>query len=112
MKTHCDQNNNILMRRATQFYIDLICMFRNVERLDGNVYAVENAHNGVINAIDTAGSVIDTGASEIVTGGQDGLVKVWDPRCKHAVVQIQPNSEVIHSYLHDVLMVLSKKSAN
>lgn len=73
------------------------CIFRNVERLDGGVYSVENAHNGVINAIDTAGGVDNMGASEIVTGGQDGLVQIWDPRCNNAspVVQIRPIQEVI-----------------
>lgn len=67
---------------------------RNVDRLDGCVYTVPNAHNGIINAIDTVGSVENHGASEIVTGGQDGVVKVWDPRCKEAVVQIEPTTNV------------------
>lgn len=67
---------------------------RNVDRLDGSVYTVPEAHSGIINAIDTAGSVENRGASEILTGGQDGLVKVWDPRCTEAVVQIEPSLNV------------------
>lgn len=65
-----------------------------MNRLDGCVYTVPDAHRGIINAIDTAGSVENRGASEIVTGGQDGIVKVWDPRCNEAVVHIEPTSKV------------------
>lgn len=65
-----------------------------MDRLDGSVYHVDNAHNGIINAIDTAGCIENRGASEIVTGGQDGLVKVWDPRCNEAVVQIESTVNV------------------
>lgn len=53
-----------------------------------------NAHTGIINAIDTVGGVENCGASEILTGGQDGLVKLWDPRCSEAVVQIEPTANV------------------
>lgn len=38
------------------------------------------AHQGIINGIDAVGGSSDSGALEIVTGGQDGCVKVWDPR--------------------------------
>lgn len=48
----------------------------------------------MINAIDTVGSIENCGASEILTGGQDGLVKVWDPRCSEAVIQIEPTVNV------------------
>lgn len=65
---------------------------RNVDRLDGCVYTVTNAHTGVINAIDTVGGVATR--SEILTGGRDGLVKVWDPRCTDAVIQIEPTGDV------------------
>lgn len=65
-----------------------------MNRLDGCVYTVPDAHHGIINAIDTAGSVENHGASEIVTGGQDGIVKVWDPRCNEAVVHIEPTTKV------------------
>lgn len=65
-----------------------------MDRLDGSVYNVPDAHNGIINAIDTAGCIENRGASEIVTGGQDGLIKVWDPRCNDAVVQIQSITDV------------------
>lgn len=68
--------------------------FSDVNRLDGFVYTVAEAHRGIINAIDTVGSVENCGASEIVTGGQDGIVKVWDPRCSEAVIQIEPTSKV------------------
>lgn len=51
-------------------------LHRNVERLDGCVYNVPNAHHGTVNAIDTVGNKANHGASEIVTGGQDGCVKV------------------------------------
>lgn len=62
--------------------------------MDGCVYTVTNAHAGIINAIDTVGSVENQGASEILTGGKDGLVKVWDPRCTEAVIQIEPTVNV------------------
>lgn len=62
--------------------------------MDGCVYTVTNAHTGVINAIDTVGSIENCGASEILTGGKDGLVKVWDPRCTEAVIQIEPSVNV------------------
>lgn len=65
--------------------------------MDGSVYTVPGAHSGIINAIDTVGSIENHGASEILTGGQDGLVKVWDPRCTEAVVQIEPNQNVSKS---------------
>lgn len=58
---------------------------------------MSNAHSGLINAIDTAGGVENKGASEILTGGQDGLVKVFDPRCTDAVIQIEPTRNVIFS---------------
>ncbi|XP_031635352.1 WD repeat-containing protein 92-like [Contarinia nasturtii] len=60
----------------------------DLDRFD--VFNIDNAHKGVINAIDAAGSQKNRGATEIVTGGQDGHVKVWDPRCNYAVVQLMP----------------------
>lgn len=75
-------------------YFNFNFIDRNVDRFDGCVYTVTNAHRGIINAIDTVGNVENRGASEILTGGQDGLVKVWDPRCHEAVVQIEPTGNV------------------
>lgn len=76
---------------------------RNVDRLDGCVYTVTKAHTGTINAIDTVGCVENCGASEILTGGQDGLVKVWDPRCTEAVIQIEPAVNVSAFELTNIL---------
>lgn len=68
---------------------------RDIERFDSNVYNVQNAHRGVINAIDTIGSKKDHGSSEMVTGGQDGSVQVWDPRQPNdPVVKIEPDEQV------------------
>lgn len=54
-----------------------------------------DAHNGIINAIDTVGSRLDCGAAEVVTGGKDGFVKVWDPRqANQPAVQIESISTV------------------
>lgn len=44
------------------------------------------AHQGIINGIDSIGGSSGSGALEIVTGGQDGCVKVWDPRQKDSPV--------------------------
>uniref|UniRef100_A0A8D8G1Z6 WD repeat-containing protein 92 n=2 Tax=Culex pipiens TaxID=7175 RepID=A0A8D8G1Z6_CULPI len=53
----------------------------DVERLGEPVYQVEEAHAGIINALDAMGGAsVNCGAPEIVTGGRDGSVKVWDPR--------------------------------
>lgn len=69
--------------------------FSNVDRLDSFLYNVPDAHCGIINAIDTVGSVENHGASEIVTGGKDGFVKVWDPRQNNdPVVKIEPDEQV------------------
>lgn len=72
--------------------------------MDGSIYNVPDAHNGIINAIDTAGSIENHGASEIVTGGKDGLVKVWDPRCSDAVVQIESATDVRETYSIDTFL--------
>lgn len=68
--------------------------------MDGCIYTVPNAHTGIINAIDTVGSVENHGASEILTGGQDGLVKVWDPRCMEPVIQIESTVNVSGIKVH------------
>lgn len=52
----------------------------NTERLDDCVFKIDAAHDGIINGIDAVGGAGNSGALEIVTGGQDGCVKVWDPR--------------------------------
>lgn len=76
-----------------------------MERLNGYLYNVQ-AHTGIINTIDTAGSVKNCGPSEILTGGEDGMVKVWDPRCREAVVQIPPNSNVSETFLTAIYSAL------
>lgn len=54
--------------------------------MDKVIYSAE-AHKGVLNSIDAvAGVSINCGAPEIVTGGQDGAVKVWDPRLRDGPV--------------------------
>lgn len=72
---------------------------RDLERFD--VYNVDNAHKGVINAIDAAGSMANRGPTEIVTGGQDGLVKIWDPRSIRPVVQIEARPNINKSNKYD-----------
>lgn len=88
----------------------VVVVNRNVDRLDGCVYTVPDAHTGIVNAIDTVGCVENRGASEILTGGQDGLVKVWDPRCIDAVVQIQPT--VSTQNIEIILLLLQEKQSN
>lgn len=46
----------------------------------------DRAHQGIINGIDSIGGSSSSGALEIVSGGQDGCVKVWDPRQKDSPV--------------------------
>lgn len=60
--------------------------YRNIERLDGCVFKKDAAHHGIINGIDATGGSSDSGALEIVSGGQDGCVKVWDPRQNNSPV--------------------------
>lgn len=52
----------------------------DVERFDFPIFDV-NAHTGIVNCLDGIGD-----GAEIVTGGQDGCIKVWDPRQGDAVV--------------------------
>lgn len=54
--------------------------------MDGCVFKTDAAHRGIINGIDSTGGNSGSGALEIVTGGQDGCVKVWDPRQKDSPV--------------------------
>lgn len=67
---------------------DLACVDVNgnlyvidIEKLSSNpkpTYHISNAHSGMINCIDGAGSSF--GAPEVVTGGSDGCVRIWDTR--------------------------------
>lgn len=51
----------------------------------------QQAHAGIINAIDGCGGVeIGYGAPEIVTGGRDGCVRLWDIRVKEPVLALEP----------------------
>lgn len=56
----------------------------DVEKLDFPIYDVK-AHDGIVNCLDGIGG---GNGAEIVTGGQDGTIKVWDPRQGAAVVCI------------------------
>lgn len=56
----------------------------DIEKFDFPVYDVR-AHDGIVNCIDGIGG---GNGVEIVTGGQDGCIKVWDPRQGVAVVSI------------------------
>jgi len=58
---------------------------------DSRIFSVK-ASNAIVNAIDgISGSTGKShGAPELVTGGQDGLVRVWDPRVNHPVVSLEP----------------------
>lgn len=47
-------------------------------------------HKGLINKVDGCGGLVGKGAPEIVTAGQDGCVRVWDPRQKDAVLSLEP----------------------
>lgn len=58
----------------------------DIERFDFPIYDVK-AHDGIVNSVDGIGG---GHGSEIVTGGQDGCIKVWDPRQGVAVVCISP----------------------
>lgn len=80
---------SFIFDRINLIFLQFVCISlllsyaRNVERLDGFVYTVNAAHQGIINSIDASGnSENNYGPPEIVTGGQDGIVKVWDPRQK------------------------------
>ncbi|KAG4069814.1 hypothetical protein HA402_006829 [Bradysia odoriphaga] len=58
----------------------------DIERSDFPIYDVE-AHDGIVNCVDGMGN---GDGVEVVTGGQDGLVKVFDPRQGAPVVCISP----------------------
>lgn len=58
----------------------------DIERFDFPIYDVQ-AHEGIVNCVDGMGN---GDGVEVVTGGQDGLVKVFDPRQADAVVCISP----------------------
>lgn len=58
----------------------------DIEKFDFPIYDVK-AHDGIVNCLDGIGS---GNGSEILTGGQDGCIKVWDPRQGDAVVCICP----------------------
>lgn len=62
----------------------------DVERFDFPIYDVK-AHNGIVNCLDGIGGKY--GSAEIVTGGQDGCIKIWDPRQGLAVVCISAVNE-------------------
>ena len=62
----------------------------DLDRAGGEIFSVQ-AHEGFVNAIDGIGGGTTCGAPEIVTGGNDGSVKVWDPRVSHAVVTLNPD---------------------
>ena len=48
------------------------------------------AHQVMVNTLDTVGGLIGKGAVEIVTGGRDGRVKLWDPRQTAPVLSLEP----------------------
>lgn len=71
---------------ATGDFVGKLAIY-DVERLEQAVYEVEEAHAGIINAMDAiGGTTINCGAPEIVTGSRDGSVKIWDPRQKDSPV--------------------------
>lgn len=49
------------------------------------------AHDQMLNCLDTAGGMIGQGPIEIVTGSRDGTVKLWDPRQLTPVLVLRPN---------------------
>lgn len=51
------------------------------------------AHNSMLNCLDTVGGMLGKGAVEIVTGGRDGRVNLWDPRQSSAVLTLEPVKE-------------------
>lgn len=52
--------------------------------VNNEVWSCPQAHDGIINAIDGAGS--RRGPPEIVTAGRDGCVRIWDTRQKYKEV--------------------------
>ena len=44
-----------------------------------NFFEVQ-AHDQMLNCMDSAGGIVGQGPIEIVTGSSDGSVKLWDPR--------------------------------
>ena len=57
----------------------------------GEIFSVQAAHEGLVNAIDGIGGGGGCGAPELATGGKDGCVRIWDPRVNHAVVTLNPD---------------------
>uniref|UniRef100_UPI00358F3E1A dynein axonemal assembly factor 10 isoform X1 n=1 Tax=Myxine glutinosa TaxID=7769 RepID=UPI00358F3E1A len=62
----------------------------NLESPEVPVFSAKK-HNEIINCIDGVGGLgIGEGAPELVTGSRDGTVKVWDPRQKNPVANMEP----------------------
>jgi len=67
---------------------------KNDNTTNHEIFSVQAAHEGIVNAIDGiggGGSSSACGAPELVTGGKDGCVRIWDPRVDHAVVTLSPD---------------------
>lgn len=62
----------------------------DLESFQEPVYSVKG-HETIINCIDGVGGLgRGHGAPELVTGSRDGVVRVWDPRQKDSVANIEP----------------------
>ena len=61
----------------------------------GGVKFSVQAHVGMANCVDGVGGkgMGQYGAPEIVTGGQDGCVRVWDPRQEQPVISLEPSED-------------------
>ncbi|PRP78373.1 serine C-palmitoyltransferase subunit [Planoprotostelium fungivorum] len=60
----------------------------DLERLEMPTWTVK-AHEQIANCIDGIGGIKGGGPSEIVTGSRDGHVRVWDPRQKDCVIDLE-----------------------
>jgi len=62
----------------------------DLDNIDRPVFE-QQAHIGIINAIDGCGGMdVGGGAPELVTGGRDGCVRLWDTRVPEPVLALEP----------------------
>ena len=61
------------------------------------VFHEVQAHQGMVNAVDSMGGLVGSGVLEILTGGSDGCVRLWDPRQEAPVVALEPNKSEMPS---------------
>lgn len=64
------------------------------------------AHQGMVNSLDSMGGLVGSGVLEVLTGGSDGAVRLWDTRQDVPVVALEPRKEDFPSKLYKSINLL------